>query len=81
MKDFSPVFSTIKEWRQLELVIDLTIEVNKIIDKLESEISVEKVFGRGLLNVYEQNFKIKIPDTLAFQTSKLSFQKVKLQYI
>ena len=76
MSDFSPIFSTIKKWNQFEALLDLVIGINKVMENLENKFTVSFVFDRSLLSVYENNFEVRIPNSLDFQMAYIDFNKV-----
>jgi hypothetical protein len=76
VNDFSPVFNTIKEFNEIEALLELVSGMTKIIITLEDTYTVESVFGRTLLDIFEREFNIKFTSASEFQNTKLDFQKV-----
>jgi hypothetical protein len=76
MKDFSPIFSTIPEFNQIDALIDLTLITNKAFRDLETKFTAQSVFGNGLASVLEKYFNILSKDIDLIQKSRLDIPKV-----
>lgn len=76
MKDFSPIFSTVPEFNQIDALIDLTLITNKAFRDLENKFTVKSVFGNGLVTVLEKYFNVLSKDIDAIQKSSLDIPKV-----
>ncbi len=76
MSDFKPVFNTIKEFNEIEALLELVSGVTKIIKTLEETYTVERVFGRTLMDTFDREFNVKFTSSVEFQNTKLDFQKV-----
>lgn len=74
MKDFTPIFSSINEWNELEALIDLTIGVNQIMNNLKNEFTIDSLFGKSLLKIFEIYFDVQFNNQ--FQQATINFPKV-----
>ncbi len=77
--DFSPLFSTIKEYQELEALIDFVIGVNKIMSQLNNLFTMQSFFGTSIIDFYEQNLSSGIySNRIELLNTKVNFQKVKI---
>lgn len=53
MSDFSPIFSTMKEWNQLESLTGFMISINDILRLLDKAFTVESLFGPSVIGFFE----------------------------
>lgn len=54
MQDLSPVFSNLKEWNQLETIVDLLATINKLLKQTNDLFTMRSMFGNTLVDFFDQ---------------------------
>ncbi len=54
-KEMSPIFNTIPEFNTFETLLDLMVNLNKIMTKLNKIFTVQSIYGTSLFNIFELN--------------------------
>ena len=78
MIEFSPLFGTLKEYNDLQILVDFVIATNKLLNSLDQLFTMENFFGTSLVEFYESEL---LSDTYAQRYEllqlKINFEKVK----
>ncbi|CAF0899716.1 unnamed protein product, partial [Brachionus calyciflorus] len=51
--DFSPVFDTVNEFRQLEIIVDFILSLNRLLDKMDKLFTLRSMFGPAIIDFYQ----------------------------
>lgn len=54
IKDFSPVFADIKEFDEIETLVDFVISVNKLFKILDESFTISSFYGDSLTNTFQK---------------------------
>lgn len=54
LKEFSPVFSDISEFNEIETLVDFVISVNKLFKILDESFTISSFYGDSLTKAFEQ---------------------------
>lgn len=76
IQDFAPVLDTVNEFRQLELIVDFIISINKLLDKMDKLFTVRSLFGTNLIDFYQKIDSNAYISKYELQRTNLNFQKV-----
>ena len=81
-QDLSPIFENVKEFNDLQTIVDFIISINKLMKRLDSLFTVKSLFGNSLLDFFERNLNSDAYlSTYELLNSKLNFQKVNHLFI
>lgn len=81
-QDLSLIFENVKEFNDLQTIVDFIISINKLMKRLDSLFTVKSLFGNSLLDFFERNLNSDAYlSTYELLNSKLNFQKVNHLFI
>ena len=80
VQEFSPIFGSIKEFQQIQTIVELIAQVNSLLDKTNRIFTVQSFFGDSLTEFFMRKLKYEkiLISTSQFLSSGLDFQRVKL---
>ena len=82
LKEFEPLFGTIKEYQDLETIVQFVNALNKLMDTLDNIFTMENFFGVTLVDFYEVHLG---SDTYSQRyellQTKISFQNVSICFL
>nr|QNH67915.1 ATP-binding cassette transporter subfamily A member 1-like protein X3 [Brachionus plicatilis] len=80
-EDFAPVFDTINEFKQLEIILDFTIAVNKLLSKMNRLFTIRSMFGTGVIDFFQMRLDSNAYiSSYELQRANINFQK-SIQFI
>lgn len=71
------MLDTVNEFKQIEIILDFTISVNKLLNKLNRLFTVRSMFGTGVIDFYQMRLDSNsYISSYELQRANVNFQKV-----